>query len=131
MVYAKLPHNSPNFSSTTLCFPHHITGWVFTLGRLHSFRWSFRNPDSSHAILCPFLRPHPHLHPSAERGKNMEKCIWKFMMSQLWKDTGQFLCCCFGHNSCLWPQKRLGSLPTVLPRKGEELKFSATLNNSF
>ena len=51
-------------------------------------------------------------------------------ISQLWKDTGQFLCCCFGHNSCLWPQKRLGSLPTVLPRKGEELKFSATMNNS-
>ena len=39
------------------------------------------------------LRPHPHLHPSAEGGKNMEKCIWEFMMSHLWKDTGQFLCC--------------------------------------
>ena len=55
MFYAQLPHNSPNLSSTTLWFPHHITGWVFTLGRLHSFRWSFRNPDSSHAILCPFF----------------------------------------------------------------------------
>ena len=131
MVYAQLPHNSPNFSSTTLWFPHHITGWVFTLGRLHSFRWSFRNPDSSHAILCPFLTPHPHLHPSAEGGKNMEKRIWKFMMSQLWKDTGQFLCCSFGHNLFLWPQKRLGSFPTVLPRKGEQLKLSATVNNSF
>ena len=77
------------------------------------------------------LKPLPHLHPSAEAGKNMEKCIRKFMMSQLWKDTGQFLCCSFGHNSLLWPQKRLGSLPTVLPRKGEQLKLSATMNNSF
>ena len=74
------------------------------------------------------LRPHPHLHPSAG-GKNMEKCIWKFMISQLWKDTGQFLCFSFGHNSCLWPQKQLGSLPTVLPRKGEQLKLSATMSN--
>ena len=77
------------------------------------------------------LRPHPRLHPSAERGKNIEKCIWKFMMSQLWKDTGQFLCCSFGHNSFLWPQKRLRSLPTVLLRKREQLKLSATVNNSF
>ena len=69
------------------------------------------------------LRPHPQMHPSAEGGKNMEKFIWKFMMIQLWKDTGQFLCCSFGHNSFLWPQKRLGSLPTVLPRKGEQLKL--------
>ena len=37
------------------------------------------------------LRPHPHLHPSAEGGNNMEKCICKFMVSQPWKDTGQFL----------------------------------------
>ena len=44
------------------------------------------------------LRPHPHLHPSAG-GKNMEKCIWKFMISQLWKDTGQFLWCCFAAGS--------------------------------
>lgn len=77
------------------------------------------------------LRPHPHLHPSAEGGKNMEKCIWKFMMSQLWQDTGQFLCCSFGHNSFLGPQKRLESPRTVLPRKGEQLKLSATVNNSF
>ena len=77
------------------------------------------------------LRPRPHLRPSAEGGKNMEKCIWKFMMSQLWKDSGQVLYCSFGHNSFLWPQKRLGSLPTVLPRKGEQLKSSATVNNSF
>ena len=77
------------------------------------------------------LRPHPHLHPSAEGGKKMEKCIWKFMMSPPWKDTGQFLCCYFGHNSFLWPQNRLGILPTVLPRKGEQLKLSATVHNSF
>ena len=99
MVYAKLPHNSPNFSSTTLCFPHHITGWVFTLGRLHSFRWSFRNPDSSHAILCPFLRPQPHLHPSAERGKNKPALegyrpvslllFWPQFMSVATKATGK------------------------------------------
>lgn len=36
-----------------------------------------------------------------------------------------------------WPQfisvatKRLGSLPTVLLRKGEKLKLLATVNNSF
>ena len=121
----------PKFQQYNIMFPTSLIGSVFTLGRLHSFRWSFRNPDSSHAILCPFLRPHPHLHPSAEGGKNMEKCIWKFMMRQLWKDTGQFLCCCFGHSSFLWPQMRLGSLPTVLPRKGEQLKLSATVNHSF
>ena len=121
----------PKFQQYTIMVPTSLIGWVFTLGRLHSFRWSFRNPGSSHAILCPFLRPQPHLHPSAEGGKNMEKCIWKFMMRQLWKDTAQVLCCCFGHSSCLLPQKRLGSLPTVLSRKGEQLKLSATVNNSF
>ena len=63
------------------------------------------------------LRPHPYLHPSAEGGKYMEKRLWKFMMIQLWNDTGQFLCCSFGHNYFLRPQKRLGSLPTVLPRR--------------
>ena len=121
----------PKLQQYTIMVPTSLTGWVFTLRRLHSFRWSFRNPGSSHAILCPFLRPHPHLHSSAEGGKNMEKCIWKFMMSQLWKITGQFLFCCFDHNSFLWPQKRLGSLPTVLPRKREQLNLSATGNNLF
>ena len=77
-----------------------------------------------------FLHLIPICMGKAEGGKNMEKCIWKFMMSQLWKDTGQFLCCCFGHNSFLWPQKQLGNPKTVLPRKGEQLKLLATVNNS-
>ena len=130
MVYAKLPHNSPNFSST-----QHYGSHIKSLSGYSL--WGDCTPSDGHSgtqtppmLYCVHsLRPHPHLHPSAEGGKNMEKCIWKFMTSQLWKDTGQFLYCCFGHNPFLWPQKRLGSLPTVLPRKGEQLKLSATMSN--
>ena len=131
MVYAKLPH-TPQISAA-----QHYGSHVTALGGYSL--WGDCTPSDGHSgtqtppILYSLhsLRPHPHLHPSAEGGKNMEKCIWKFMMSQLWKDRGQFLCCCFGHNPFLWLQKRLGSLPTVLPKKGEQLKLSTTVSNSF
>ena len=131
MVYAKLPH-TPQISAA-----QHYGSHVTALGGYSL--WGDCTPSDGHSgtqtppILYRLhsLRPHPHLHPSAEGGKNMEKCIWKFMMSQLWKDRGQFLCCCFGHNPFLWLQERLGSLPTVLPKKGEQLKLSTTMSNSF
>ena len=125
-------HTTPQISAV-----QHYGSHITSLGGYSL--WGDCIPSDGHSgsqtppmLYCVYsLRPHSHLHPSAEGGKNMEICIRKFMMSQLWKDTGQFLCCSFGHNSLLWPQKRLGSLPTVLPRKGEQLKLSATMNNSF
>ena len=124
-------HTTPQISAV-----HHYGSHITSLGGYSL--WGECIPSDGHSgtqtppmLYCVHsLRPHPHLHPSAEVGKNMEKCIWKLIMSQVWKDTGQFLCCSFGHNSFMWSQKRLGSLPNVLPRKGEQLKFSAILKNS-
>ena len=125
-------HKTPQISAVQHCVSHITSLGGYSL-------WGDSIPSGGHSgtqtppmLYCVHsLRPYPHLHPSAEGGKYMEKCIWKFMMRQLWKDTGQFLCCSFGHNSFLWPQKRRGSLPPVLPREGEQLKLSATMNNSF
>ena len=125
-------HTTPQISAV-----QHYVSHITSLGGYSLWRDCIHSNGHSGTKTPPMLycvhslRPHPHLHPSAEGGKNMEKSIWKFMMSQLWKDTGLFLCCSLGHNSFLCPQKRLGSLATVLPRKGEQLKLSATVNNSF
>ena len=56
----------------------------------------------------------------SRRGRNLEKCLWEVIIGQ---DATSVSLYFIGHDVVLWPQKKLGSLPVVCPRKGSEFSW--------